>query len=191
MPPLEDNEQILYTARKHWFMLVGESVFIAVLAVLPGLFLFAPHLLPSEFVVAIKGLVRFEGSYTLSVLLLWAIELLILTIVFFLFWTDYYLDVWFVTNQRVIAVEQRGLFNRNISTFRLDMIQDATVSVPGLLATLIDFGAVTVRTASSDSFRFRGASAPSRLKERIMAEHARAQAEKQEVWVKPRSSSHA
>lgn len=187
MPPLEDNEQILYTARKHWFLLAGESFFIAILALLPGLFLFAPHLLPSELVATIKELVHFEGSFILSVLFLWVLELLVLCVAFFLFWTDYYLDVWFVTNLRVIAIEQQGLFNRSISTFRLDMIQDATVKVPGLLATILRFGTVELSTASTESFRFTGAAHPNLLKERIMAEHTRVQSEKQEVYIKSTS----
>ena len=185
MPPLEDKEKILYTARKHWFILAGETAFISVLAVLPGLFLFAPHLLPLELVATIKEIINFQGSFTLSILFLWTLELLVLLIVFFLFWTDYYLDVWFVTNLRVVAIEQRGLFNRSVSTFRLDMIQDATVKVPGILATILRFGTVEVRTASNDSFKFKGSAHPNELKQLIVEEHHRVQQEKQEVWIKP------
>lgn len=184
MLPLEPGETILYTARKHWFLLVGEVIFIGVMAIIPGVLLFAPHLLPQELVRAVKELVQFEGNFALTVFFLWSIELLALVIAFFLFWTDYYLDVWFVTSQRVIAVEQRGLFNRNISTFRLDAIQDATVTVPGVIATLLGFGTVVVSTASNESFKFSGAARPNLVKERIMSEHNRMQAEKQEVWVK-------
>lgn len=184
MPPLEPNEKILHTARKHWFLLAGETFLLLVLAVLPGLLLFAPHLVPSEIVDALQALINLQGSFALIVLFLWTLFLLMLWIAFFMFWTDYYLDVWFVTNLRVIATEQRGLFNRRISTFRLDMIQDATVEVPGILATMLRFGTVKVSTASDYSFIFKGVARPYVLKERIMTEHQRAQKEKQEVWVR-------
>ncbi len=188
MPPLESNEEILYTARKHWFILASETVFICILAVLPGLLLFAPELVPVQLLTTFNELVHFQGSFILSVLFLWTLELLVLCIAFFLLWTDYYLDVWFVTNIRVIAIEQRGLFNRNISTFRLDMIQDATVKVPGILATILRFGTVEVNTASEESFTFGGAACPYELKEKIMEEHHRVQGEKQEVYVRPKKT---
>lgn len=184
MPPLEHNEKILYTARKHWFILAGETFLLLVLAVVPGLLLFAPHLVPSEILDALQTLINIPGSFTLIVLFAWTLFLLILWIAFFMFWTDYYLDVWFVTNSRVIAMEQRGLFHRNISTFRLDMIQDATVEVPGILATMLRFGTVKVSTASDYSFTFKGVARPYELKECIMAEHQRARKEKQEVYIR-------
>ena len=187
MPPLESNEKILHTARKHWFLLAGEIVLLCVLALLPGLLLFTPDLLPDELFSTLKELVHLQGNITLLILFLWALELLALCIAFFILWTDYYLDVWFVTNLRIIAVEQHGLFNRSISTFRLDMIQDATVKVPGILATFLRFGAVEVSTASNGSFQFKGAANPNLLKERIIEECHRAQREKQEVHIRRNS----
>ncbi len=189
MPPLEDQEEILYTTRKHWFVFVGQAFFIFVLALLPSLLLFAPELLPTQLLTTFNDLVHFQGNFNLSVFFLWTLELLVLCIVFFLLWTDYYLDAWIVTNLRVIAIEQRGLFDRNISTFRLDMIQDATVKVPGVLATILRFGTVEVNTASEESFVFRGSARPYELKERIMEEHHRARGKKQEVSIKPKTTS--
>lgn len=184
MPPLEHNEKILYTARKHWLIFAGETALLGILAVLPGLFLFAPHLLPAELVDALRTLVNLQSSFVLIVLLLWTLLLLLLWLVFFMLWTDYYLDAWFVTNLRVIAIEQRGLFNRRISTFRLDMIQDVTVEVPGILATALHFGTVKVSTASDYSFTFKGVARPYALKERIMEGHHQAQREKQEIHMR-------
>lgn len=185
MPPLEESERILYTTRKHWFVLAGETMVLVFLAVLPSVLLFAPYLVPAEILLFLKESVHLQGNFFFSVLFLWSLELLILWVVFTLLWTDYYFDVWFVTNFRVIAIDQKGMFNRSISTFRLDMVQDATVDVPGVLATLIGFGTVRVQTASDDSFKFRGAKAPNALKQKIMEEHHRIQGEKQEVSIKP------
>lgn len=176
MPPLENREQIVYTARKHWFILAGEIVFLAAFAALPGILLVAPHLLPVELVGTFKEALQFEGSFTLLVFFLWSLELLLLWIIFMVFWTDYYLDVWLITNHRVIDIEQQGLFNRRVSTFRYDQIQDVTAEVPGLFATLIDFGTVKIRTASNETFDFRGVAGPNRVKERIISEHHRVHA---------------
>jgi hypothetical protein len=184
MPPLEHNEKILYIARKHWLLLASETILLCLLALIPGFLLAAPSALPSELLDRFKEMVLIRENLTLIIFFLWSLELLTLYVIFFMFWTDYYLDVWLVTNLRVIAIEQHGLFNRSISTFRLDMIQDAVVKVPGMLATLLHFGTVEVSTASDYFFTIKGVARPNVLKEKIMAEHHRTLVEKQEVRVR-------
>ena len=183
MPPLEQNEKILFIARKHWFVFVGESIFLFLLAILPVFLLFMPQFIPESLASLFGKAMHVIGTYSSAVLFLWFLELLVVWGIFALLWTDYYLDVWFVTNLRIIAIEQRGMFNRNISTFRLDMIQDVTAEVPNLFATLIDYGTVRVQTASSETFKLRGAAHPNTLKAKINAEHHRAHAKRSEVTV--------
>ena len=154
--PLEHSEKVLHTARKHWFIFVVEAFGIIILGFLP----LALFLLPLEIQA---NLVYFLTS----------IWMLLLTVALARIWTDYYLDVWFVTNFRVLAIEQRGMFNRKISVFRFDQIQDVTIEIAGLIATLINFGTIRVQTASEDMFVMRGVAKPERLKERIMEEHHR------------------
>ncbi len=169
MMKLEDNEQILYTARKHWFIFAGEIIFAAIFAFMPLVF----FILPEPWYASVSEALRFEGNLTVLFMFLWCLWLLLLWIVTAVLWTDYYLDVWLITNHRVIDVEQLGMFNRKISAFRFDQIQDVTVEVPGLIATFIDFGTVKIRTASDEVFSFGGVSYPNHLKEKIMTEHHR------------------
>ncbi len=173
MPPLEADEKILYTARKHWFILAGEIAFLVLLAAAPGFLLFAPYLIPAELVSFFREFVHFEGSFSLLILFLWSLLLLLLWTIFMVFWTDYYLDVWLITNHRVIDIEQAGLFSRRVSTFRFNQIQDVTAEVPGILATLINFGTVKIRTASNETFDFRGVARPNLVKDTIISEHHR------------------
>jgi hypothetical protein len=58
----------------------------------------------------------FAFFFILWVLTLW--------IFFFLDWTKYYLDVWYVTQKRIIIIDQKALFDREISNVRFDKIQD-------------------------------------------------------------------
>jgi uncharacterized membrane protein YdbT with pleckstrin-like domain len=89
-------------------------------------------------------------------------------------WTDYYLDVWIVTNRRVIDVEQRGLFSREIATMQLSKIQDITTEVKGFLPTLIGFGDVHVQTAGLErEFVIRGVPHPHKTREMIESALAR------------------
>lgn len=166
---LEENEKILYTARKHWFIFTTETVFIYVLAVAPAVFV----ILPEGLRLSLFNFLHFSGNGGALLFSLWSAWLLSLWITFAMLWTDYYLDVWYVTNYRIIDVEQRGLFSRSMSSFRFNQVQDVTVSVSGLLATLIDFGTIEIRTASEETFKFKDVSYPNLLKETIMSEHHR------------------
>jgi len=80
--------------------------------------------------------------------------LLILWISFFLNWTKYYLDVWYVTEKRIIIADQKQLFDRQVSSIRFDRVQDVSVNVDGFLATFLDFGSIRVQTASEDNTEF-------------------------------------
>lgn len=76
----------------------------------------------------------------------------VLTILAFITWVDYWLDMWIITNERIIDIEQKGLFRHEISEFGLDKIQDVTVESPGLLATFLRYGKISVHTAGDQSF---------------------------------------
>ncbi|TSC57871.1 MAG: Uncharacterized protein Greene041679_228, partial [Parcubacteria group bacterium Greene0416_79] len=116
MMMLEENETLLHTARKHWLIFAVEILFAVVCAVAPLLF----FLMPEGFRQEISQALRFEGDLTDLFLFLWSLWLLLLWTITALFWTDYYLDVLLVTIHRVIDIEQRGMFNRRVSTFRYD-----------------------------------------------------------------------
>lgn len=60
---------------------------------------------------------------------------------------DYYLDIWIVTNRRILSIEQTGLFSRTVSELRLYRIQDVTSTVTGPLHTVFGYGDVEIQTA--------------------------------------------
>ena len=72
-----------------------------------------------------------------------------LAIWLFLFseFVDYYLDVWIVTNDRIVNVEQQGLFGRTISELDLYKVQDVTSEVKGMVPTFFNYGDVYIQTA--------------------------------------------
>jgi hypothetical protein len=73
----------------------------------------------------------------------------------FAIWTHYYLDLWIVTDRRIILIDQIRFFNRNVSIFRLERLQDIKFSVKGIVATLLNFGTVKAQTASSFESNFK------------------------------------
>ena len=84
-------------------------------------------------------------------------------------WTNYYLDVWIVTNRRIITIDQKGFFRRSVSSFKLEKLQDITVEIQGIIATLLDYGSVNAETAShTDEFDARGLPHPREIKSVIL-----------------------
>lgn len=99
-------------------------------------------------VVLIIAYLIFGASLTTSLLL-------VVLIIFALFYTFYN---WFLfnnflyilTNQRLIIIEQRGLFSRRINETELDKIQNINVEVKGIIKTLLNFGNIKITTAGVD-----------------------------------------
>ena len=80
---------------------------------------------------------------------------MIVVLLMLIFWMDYYLYVWIITSERIIDIEQKGLFNREISEFTLDKVQDITVKVPNMMATFLKYGDVIIQTAGESSFEIK------------------------------------
>ena len=77
---------------------------------------------------------------------------------------DYYLDVWIVTNERIINIEQKGLFTRVASEMHLTAIQDVTSEVSGILHTFLHYGNVYVQTAGEKTeFEFENVPQPAKV----------------------------
>jgi hypothetical protein len=157
---LQQNEHIIKIIRKHWIVLLGQFISHVFLALLPVILF-----------LIINGL--FDISWAtlgyklalIGVMIYW----LALWISFFIFWTDYVLDTWVLTNQRLIDIEQLGLFNRRISTLSLDKIQDVTTQQIGILDSLLHTGQVIVQSAAiNHEFHIPNAKDPLDTKNLIM-----------------------
>jgi hypothetical protein len=104
------------------------------------------------------------------IIVLFACSYLLLTWLFtFLQLTDYYLDVWIVTNERIINIEQKGLFTRVASELHLSAVEDTTSEVKGMLHTFLDYGQVHIQTAGERTrFIFKNIPHPEQVKETIV-----------------------
>jgi len=88
---------------------------------------------------------------------------------FYVRFIDYYLDMWIVTNDRIVDIEQHGLFNRVITELDLYRIQDVTANVTGIFGTVFRFGDVVVTTASANtSIVFRNIPHPNHIREELI-----------------------
>lgn len=64
---------------------------------------------------------------------------------------NYYLSVQIVTTERVIDIDQKGLFNREENTMPLTNIEDISFKMAGFWGTIFNFGNVIIQTAGSGS----------------------------------------
>ena len=146
--------------RKHWFTLLGPGLFICAAALLP-VFIYSVF---SAFPIEIES----EKNLTVLFLFLYTIWVLILWVIAFVIWTDHYLDVWIVTNKNLIDVEQQGIFHREITTTRLNRIQDINSEVRGMFQTFLNFGDITIQNAGTNKqFVIRGVENPANVRENI------------------------
>lgn len=142
---LEEEEEVIAVIRRHWFYVFKQCFFIVVLLFLP---LFGILLGLS---IADETLLALAQAFVPHMLFLYALWLLILWMLLASIWTDHYLDIWTITNRRIIKVDQVSLFKRQIGSFRLERLQDINVEINGILATLLDYGTIHAETASGST----------------------------------------
>ena len=168
MIKLSENERVVYEIRRHWYVLLTESIFLALLFLIPWVVFFGLDVSGFNFSDG-------EGALFFFVSVAW---LFFTWIAFMIIWTNYYLDVWIVTDKRILDIEQHGLFSRDMSEFRLDRIQDVTIEVKGILPTLLRFGDIHIQTAGeSREFTIKSIPHPYRVRDIIIKEHDRASVE--------------
>lgn len=146
---LDSDEKVILEVRKHWIVFAGIALGLLSVSFLPlAVFVLLKYFAPGILVLDLPG--NDSALYTF----LYILWLLVMWILFFIDWTKYYLDVWYVTEKRIIAVDQKNIFHREVSNLRFDKIQDVTIGVRGFIPTMLDFGDVRVQTASEDNLEF-------------------------------------
>ncbi len=157
---LGQDEQIVRVIHRNWFYLLSQ--FFLVFFVL-GIFWSAITFVPMYFP-------DFLGNVNeLVMLFVQNFFMLALWIYCFLIWIDYYYDIWIITNERVINIEQKGMFTRKVSELRFNKIQDVTTEVIGFIPSVLNYGDVQIQTAGEqERFIFRTISDPYHIKNILM-----------------------
>jgi hypothetical protein len=154
------DEEVILMLRRHWLILLLE--FLPLLAML---------ILLVVFNVFFEDILKWSPSFIQEdfLYLIDSFLFMFFWLIVFVVWIDYYLDVWIVTDQRVVNIEQHGLFRREISELEHSKIQDVTTEVHGIIATLLKFGYVYIQTAGEKSrFVFKQVPDPVLVRSLIM-----------------------
>lgn len=65
-------------------------------------------------------------------------------------WISWHFSVFIVTDQRLIQITQKGLFNRSVIDMRLSQIQMVNYQIAGLQETMLGFGTIMMQTFVGD-----------------------------------------
>jgi len=139
IPNKRKGEKLILFLRRHWIVIIGHWLFYVFLALIPiGLYYF----------IGLTYATLLTNTLTFTFLFLLAsLYYLYILLFFYHAFIDFHLDVWIVTNKRIINIEQQGLFNREISEHEVEKIQDVTGTQKGFLQTIFSYGDVHVQTA--------------------------------------------
>lgn len=155
-------EKIVIVRRRHPITFVPYIIFFLLLLVAPfGVYWLIAHSSLNHwfqnqigFIIAVLG----SSLYYLSCFLF-----------FYTNFVTFHLDMWIVTNDRLLDMMQKGLFHRTISEVDLYQIQDASSEVRGVFPSLFNYGNITLQTAGPvPKFVFRSVANPNDLREEIL-----------------------
>lgn len=143
-PNMLPGEQVVLLLHRHGFIalrIVAMYVFLALVPAIGWYLVGTSTTLLADTASASFALVTLILS---SYALVW-------NLLFFVSWLNYYLDVWIVTNERIINIKQVRLFHRTVSEQKLYRVQDVTWEMQGVLGNMLKYGNVIIQTAAEQS----------------------------------------
>ncbi len=126
-----DDEEVLFVFRKHP-VVMRRGLILGMVAVLLGT---VPALFRPEYSVYFIGL---------------GVGLVVGLLLYLPSFISWWFSVFIVTDQRLIQITQKGLFNRSVVDMGLGQIQMVNYQVAGLTQTLLGFGTIMMQTFVGD-----------------------------------------
>lgn len=145
--PIEllSGEKILAKTRKHWIILVRDTAGTVSIGLAP--------LLIWSLAAMLDIIPSGAAAYTIPLAFASVLWLFVAWIALAVLWTDYYLDMWVVTDVRICNIEQVSLFHRKVASWNMDRVQAVSVSTANFLQTLLHYGTIEIQTAGpSDEY---------------------------------------
>ncbi|TAK05118.1 hypothetical protein EPO33_04010 [Patescibacteria group bacterium] len=154
-------ETPILTLRAHPVVfLTGGAVFL-ILFFVPFA---AAALLPELTATLLESTVLGTGT-----VLLVSLYMLVVLLLGFNHFFNWFFDIWVVTNERIVDIDQEGVFSKKIGELELHKVQDVLAESHGVLATVFGYGRIKVETAGSHTeFAFDGLPKPYAVAKHIL-----------------------
>lgn len=128
---LKEGEEPVRVIRRYWFSFVWQIIMAVILIALP-FFLMYPLFQWGQWGLLAFGLLLLTALlYGLRVFVVW------------------YFNLFIITSQRVVDVEQKGFFERTVSSSAYGRIRDVAFRTKGLWQTIFNYGAVIIEIAGA------------------------------------------
>ncbi len=128
------GEYVVLWIEKHWIHYIRSASLLVIVGILPGV------------LVYYLGIWIFPSVVSPILSFLFLYELFVLLYVFIHIVNDE-LDLFIITNERIIDITQISLLDRKIADTPLDKVQDSSAREKGFLSNILNFGTITVQTA--------------------------------------------
>lgn len=135
---MRPGEHIIMILHRHWIVFVFKIGYMLGLVVTTLIILSMMNPL-----VTIFGTGIFWGG--LSIYWMFFLTFILLS------WMNDELDLFIITDQRIIGIDQVSSLSRRVSECGLDRVQEVNAEVTGILQTLLRYGHVHIHTASENS----------------------------------------
>ncbi|MGI6103432.1 MAG: PH domain-containing protein [Patescibacteria group bacterium] len=147
------DEEVLIFIRRHWMAFAPWMLILGFMVLIP--------LVVGYLIFRFQILDLSNSTVFIVLLLIGSMHLLITNAVFITAWIEHYLDVGVLTSERLIIIEQVGLFSRKVVELPLARVQDVTAHMRGYVQTLLRYGTVVVESASdAPSFTLKNVPRP-------------------------------
>ena len=143
------TEKVLLLLRQHPIVLFKPIFILAAGLLFPPLVQLSPFLnfLPSNF--------------QLAFVIGWYVAMTGMALQIFLVW---FFNAYLITDERIIDVDFHSIIQKNVSSAKIDNIEDITVAANGAFASFFDYGTVLVQTAAEkNEFEFENVPQPTKV----------------------------
>jgi hypothetical protein len=127
-------------------LLVRQDIAVLIIRLLATLFVFF-FLLVIKFIATL--VIKNDGEIILKFIDFFVgLGSFILLLAFLRYFHNFYLSLQLVTTDRIIDIDQKGIFRREVNELAINNIEDVTYKQNGLLPTLLGYGEVVIKTSS-------------------------------------------
>ena len=129
---MRKGEVIKLVIKRHWIIYVMLGVYAFLWTII---------------VIAIYLLLWFTAlSNLLNILFL-----LVFSLFMYVSWLDHELDMYIITNNRIVWVDQTSFLDRTVSECNLWQVQEVNSTTKGFFANMLNYGTLLVHTAGNNT----------------------------------------
>lgn len=148
---LKDDEQLIIMVRKYFFVF-STQLTVGIVFIIASFFLLYPL-----FNWGLWGILIFFVLLCIGIYIIFRVIYV------------YSFNIFIITDQRIIDVDQRGFFDRIVSETTYQKIQDVSFRLKGMMQTILHYGSVVIQTAGNQAnIELHGVKNPEKIQQIIV-----------------------